>query len=248
MDEDPFHDTDFGEGVFAGDLDDEPLNLQDFVADDAFGQGALGPHDFYKGAFVAEEEQDEDEIGPMARKIKTLEMNKANRDADTDEQRALAIQLRATPTPIEESHARHKSKYKESCISCAKMINALYNKFGSNVYFAMADPRWPMYICKHLKPDVRCKECYGVSLCEHNTEKFRCKVCGNAYCRDPTHTKGKTGALLRKSACPECIEKRKSKMAIAEGGAKRLTKRRKYSVKRRRSFRQKKKKTLSKKK
>ena len=231
MDANPF--DDIWKGVFADDLDDEPFDQ-------------VYPQDFNEASFVAAEEEDEDEIGPMARKIKTLEMNKANRDSDTDEQRALAIQLRATP--IEESHAHHKSKYKESCISCAKMINALYIKSGSNVYFAMADPRWPIYICKHLKPDVRCKECYGVSLCEHNTEKFRCKVCGNAYCRDPTHTKGKTGVLLRKSACPQCIEKRKSKTAIAEGGAKRLTKRRKYSVKRRRSFRQKKKKTLSKKK
>jgi hypothetical protein len=241
-------------GVFANESEDD----EEVFAQAAFSQpgpafsqpgpafSQPGPAFSQPGpAFV---QADFDSISPAVKRIETSRMAQANRDAASDEQRAVATQLRAAPLPS--PHTSHKSKGNASCMECANTLNKLYIQNGSTIDFAMIDYRWPVNICRHLKPEARCILCYGISMCKHNRDKFRCVKCmGAAYCRDPTHrNRGKNGAALRKTACKDCIAEKsligsifvseKGNGAEAQGGAKRLIKR-KHSTKRRRSVKKK---------
>ncbi len=179
----------------------------------AFGPGVFddGFDEITSGQAVL----DPEEINPMKVKSETLRIAQANREAASPEQHALAMKLRSTP--IQDFHA-HKSN-KNNCIDCAKKLNDLYLQSGSNIDFAMVDSRWPKYICKHLKPDVRCSNCYGISLCMHNKERFRCTICGNSICHDPTHEIYRKIKPLRKSNCPGCKEKNIQKKGVSKGGS-----------------------------
>jgi hypothetical protein len=234
-------------GVFANESDDEEA-----FAQAAFGQpgpafGQPGPAFGQPGPAFTEADLF-GSISPAVKRIETSRMAQANRDAASDEQCAVATQLRAAPLPS--PHTSHKSKGSASCMECANTLNKLYIQNGSTIDFAMIDYRWPSNICRHLKPEARCILCYGVSMCKHNRDKFRCVKCmGAAYCRDPTHrNRGKNGAALRKTACKDCIAEKsligsvfvseKGNGAEAQGGTKRLIKR-KHSTKRRRSVKKK---------
>jgi hypothetical protein len=220
----------FGERAFgqrAFDYDDD---------DDRFLDGSDLPEN---DVFVQDDEgiQGEMPLDPrdlrIARKIETARIAQANRDAASLEKRKLAAKLRIEP--IQHLDHVHSSRSNiNSCMVCAMNVKAFYEQRGSDIDFAMVDSRWPIHICKHLKPNARCASCDGVSLCIHNKERFRCPTCGNAMCRDPAHEIYRKGKPLRKTACKGCKDAKgpKSVFEAAGGkGKKHSMKRRKHSIK-----------------
>jgi hypothetical protein len=92
-----------------------------------------------------------------ARKRRVSQAAQANRNAASPEQHELAIKLRSFPIPpIDHKHISSQSR--NNCRKCANIINDLYQQHGSTIDFAMIDPRWPYFICKHLKSSFICKE------------------------------------------------------------------------------------------
>jgi len=156
----------------------------------------------------------------MKRRISTLQEAVETRQAASSEQKQLAEELKKRELP--NNHTYTKKRCTINCIKCARNLNELYTSNGSNIYFAMVDPRWPRSICKHLKPDYKCVSCNGSSICEHNKERYTCQKCGNGICRKPEHAQYIVVKPLRKSVCPGCKEDRKknTKKTKKKGGLK----------------------------
>jgi hypothetical protein len=208
--------------------------------DDGFLDGSDLPENDLRNDVFIQDEGIQLPLDPRdlrtARRIETARIAQANRDAASLEKRKLATKLRIEPIQHLD-HAHSSRSNMNSCMVCALNVKAFYEQHGSDIDFAMVDSRWPIHICKHLKPSARCASCDGVSLCIHNKERFRCPTCGNAMCRDPAHEIYRKGKALRKTACKGCKDAKgaKSVFEAAGGGsrARHSIKKKKHSLKKR---------------
>lgn len=208
--------------------------------DDGFLDGSDLPENDLRNDVFIQDEGIQLPLDPRdlrtARRIETARIAQANRDAASLEKRKLATKLRIEPIQHLD-HAHSSRSNMNSCMVCALNVKAFYEQHGSDIDFAMVDSRWPIHICKHLKPSARCASCDGVSLCIHNKERFRCPTCGNAMCRDPAHEIYRKGKALRKTACKGCKDAKGAKSVFESAGggsrARHSIKKRKHSLKKR---------------